>query len=577
MLNGYPLNSLPLNTLPFAGGEPVPDPIEIEPGGSFAWTIQVLLAGVDVTDQLTGSLRIERPEDGDTVASFALWLGNDPVDVASYTGRAVSIDFIVAGDPEVVSRRFTGALVQPDFNVVSRVLSCEATTRLTDTVEAMELAAIDALVGGLWSDDVFEEVAGRSRWDYAQERLSTRAASLNADSYGAPRLTQWSPANVSWTLEPGSTVYESMDVGLATLTESVNVVEVELDYRYSRYRQRNQNYSWVHPGTGGNMSIDGFIAWKSNSTELPDIEMVAAAVDAAGWYLASAIWSRLPGDITTGPGSPWYNKHLDLLLGATFRASVRWTQRAVEGYRLRLEVSDAVAEVGEVIKRDRVVLDTDTEADRLWEETRTVLNDEGVPENQPITQPQRRDQQRLARAMSTALARAQVQLLSAQRGNIVGWQIPLAHAVGIEIGQRVHLRDQGATAIGTVVDLADEMDLGSGAAMLTIGMAVSKGTEGAVSDALSTPPPPPFSDIPGPTVPSVLPTQIGLMSWSPPYDEELPGFSGSYSVGNGDPALRYPRRFAINTPEIPDQWRDEITAVRNATFRVAPPVDVLEI
>src|SRR5690606_37203844 len=112
--------------------------------------------------------------------------------------------------------------------------TCEATTRLTDTIEAMELPAIDVLVGGEWSVDVFEEVAGRSRWDYAQERLSTRAASLNADNQGSPRITDWSPSAVSWVFRPGSTVYESMDVGLATLGETVNVIELELDYRYSR-------------------------------------------------------------------------------------------------------------------------------------------------------------------------------------------------------------------------------------------------------------------------------------------------------------------------------------------------------
>lgn len=582
LLNSAPLNSMPLNALP-QSGQPVPDPdpghdpVDIEPGGSFAWSVQLLLGGVDVTEQLTGTLRIERPEDGDSVASFALWLGDEPVNVASYTGRTVSIDYVVAGEPEVVSRRFTGALVQPEFDVVGRVLTCEATTRLTDTIEAMELTAIDVLVGGQWSVDVFEEVAGRSRWDYAQERLSTRAASLNADNHGSPRITDWSPTALSWVFRPGSTVYESMDVGLATLGETVNVVELELDYRYSRYRQRNQRYSWTHPETGGNRSMDGFIAWKANSTELPDIEMVAGAVDSAGWFLTSATWGRLPGDITTGPGSPWYNKNTDLLLWTDFTASVRWTQRAVEQYRLRLEVPAAVAAVGEVIRRERVVLDTDTESDRLWEQGRTLLDDQDQPEDQPVTRPTRREQSRLALAASVALARAQVQLLAAQRGNIVGWQIPMAHALGVEVGQRVQLEDQGATATGTVVELADEMDLFTGAALLTVAIAVSQGVTGAVSDELTVPPAPSFSDVPGPTVPAALPTQIGLMSWSPPYDDELPGFAGSYSVGNGNPDLRYPRRFAIDTPEIPDQWRDEITAQTRAVYRVAPPVDVLEI
>lgn len=577
MLNSYPLNSLPLNSLPHAGGdEPDIETVTIEPGSSFAWTAQVMLGGVDVTDRLTGALRIECSEDGDSVATFALWLGDAPVDVAGYSGLGLSIDFVVAGDPVITSRRFTGALVQPTFDVVSRVLNCEATTRLADTVEAMPLSAIDTLVGGSWSEDVFEPTAGRSRWDYAQERLSTLPASLNADRLGSPRITQWHADGLHWEFAPGSTLYESVDVSLAALGETTNRIELELDYRYSRYRQRNQTYSWYHPGLGGNTSIDGFINWKGSSSELPDIEMVAGAVDSAGWFLISAIWGRLPGDITEGPGSPWYNKNTDLLLWTEFRAGVRWTQRAVEQYRLQVEIPAAVTAVGPVIKRDRVVLDTDTEADRLWESGRTVLDDEGQPEGQPVTRPVRRDQGRLDRAMICALRRASAQLLDAQRGNTVGWQIPLAHALGIEVGHRARLRDQGVNATGTVIGLVDEIDTTTGSALLSVTVAVSHGVGSAASDALTPPSPPAFVDLPGPTVPSNLPTQLIKNPSSPPYDPDMPGFAGSYSIGTWDPALRYPRRFAIDTPEIPDQWRDEITATRNANYKIAPPADVLE-
>lgn len=578
MLNSYPLNSLPLNSLPPSGGEePDIDTVVISPGASFAWTLQVLLGGVDVTDQLTGTVRIECAEDGDSVATFALWLGDGPVDALSYTGRPVSIDFIVSGDPAISSRRFTGSLVQPTFDVVTRVLTCEATTRLADAVEVMEIPAIDALVGGLWSDDVFEPVDGRSRWDYAQERLSTRPASLSADRDGNPRISHWHQNGVHWEFAPGSTLYESVDVSLATLSEATNVVELELDYRYSRYRQRNQTYSWYHPGLGGNTSIDGFINWKGSSSELPDIEMVVGAVDSAGWFLVSAIWGRLPGDITEGPGSPWYNKNTDLLLWTEFRAGVRWTQRAVEQYRLTLEIPDAVAAVGPVIRRDRVVLDTDTEADRIWEGGQTVLDGEGVPEQQPVTGLPRRDQARLNRAVTCALNRARVQLLAAQRGNTVSWQIPLAHALGVDAGHRVRMLDQGVTATGTVISAVDEVDTATGSALLTLTIAVSRGTAEAISSPLTMPPAPTFTDVPGPTISGTLPTQLSKEWSDPPYDPELPGFAGAHSIGTWNPENRYPRRFAIDTPAIPDQWRDEITATRTATYSVAPPVDVLEV
>jgi len=569
MLNNQPLNSAPLNSVVDDS-----DTIIINPGSGFVWRWGVTLAGLDVSADLTGPVRIDSTEEGDSVASFALWLGPDPVTIGSYTGMAVTLDFLVLSETTQTTRLFTGSLVQPEFDVLTRVLTCTATTRLADTVEAMELDAIDLLVGGQWSVDVFEEAAGRSRWDYAQERLSTRTASLCAARDGQPRIVDWFPAGIAYEFATGSTAYQSLDISLATLGDTTNVIELELDYRYSRYRERGQSYSWLNPLTGGNTSVDGFIAWKADSSELPDIEMVTDAVESAGWFITTADWFRLPGDITTGPGSPWYNRNIDLLLGADFSTAFRWSQRAVEAYRFRLVVEGAVAAVDEVITRDRVVLDTDTAADALWE-TATDGSAAVVGDN-PIDQLPRRDQPRLDLAINTALARASSQLLQAQRGNRVTWQVPLAHALSVDVGQRIKLSDQ-ASVTGAVTSLTAEADQETGSALLTITLAVSRGDAAAVADVLAPPSPPAFVDDPAPSVNGTLPTQLIKNPSSPLYDETLPGFSGAYSIGTWDPTNRYPRRFAVDTPEIPEQWRDEITAERAVVIRVAPPVDVLEI
>ena len=570
MLNSMPLNSGPLNSLPTSGAAPAE---VIAPGAGFVWRWAVTLGGEDVSHLLTGPVQIDSAENGDKVATLALWLGDDPVTIRDYTGLTLLLDFVVLGETEVVSRRFTGFLVQPEFDVLTRVLSCTATTRLSDSIEAMEIEAIDVLVGGSWSADVFEELAGRSRWDYAQERLSTRTASLNVTRQGSPRITPWHPASIAYEFAPGSTVYQSLDVSLATLSDTANVIELEIDYRYSRYRQRSQSYTWRNPLTGGNMSLLGFNAWRADSTELPDIPMVLDAVESAGWFVTSATWYRLPGDLPDLP-QPWFNKNTDLLLGFDIGASLRWSQRAVEAYRLRLEVPAAVERVGEVIRRERIVLDTNTDADPLWESTRFGVATEAGDD--PVDQLPRRSQDRLDAAANTALAIQRAELLAAHRGNRVSWQVPLAHALGVDIGQGVRLLD-GATATGCVVDLSEVADVGSGAALLTITLAVSDGTAGQVSDVLTLPAAPEFVDVFAPGVTPSLPSQIGLRADSPPYDPELPGFAGSYSIGNGDPALRYPRRMQIDTPEIPAQWRDEITAERTAVYAVAPPVDEMEV
>jgi len=572
-MNNSPINSGPLNSM---GGSAIPPAVVITPSTGFVWRWIVTLGGVDVSDQLTGPVRVEGSEDGDMVATLNLWLGDDPVSIRGYTGQTLALDFVVLGDPEVVSRRFTGFLVQPEFDVLTRILSCTGTTRLSDTFEAMEFDAIDLTVGGSWSQDVFEETAGRSRWEYTQERMSTRRAGLNADRAGQPRLTPWYPAGIAFDFAPGSTIYQSLDISLSSLSETTNVLELEIDYRFPRYRQRNQDYSWLHPGTGGNTSLTGFNAWRADSTELPDIQMVTDAVESAGWFITWDSWYRLPGSLPE-LAQPWFNENIDLLLGADFVAAVRWAQPAVERYRVRLVVQEALDAVGEVIVRDRIVLDTDSDTDRLWEQSTETEDDQPVESDDPLDQLPRRDQERLDAAASTGLLRARAQLLQAQRQSTVSWQIPLAHALAVDFGQRLKLSDQGAMVTGTVIALSEEADIDSGAALLTISIAVGQGDAAAVSDALQLPAPPAFVDEVAPVIESTLDTQIGLRISSPPYNDALTGFAGSYSIGNGDPSLRYPRRFAVPTPEIPAQWRDEAVAEQPVIIRVAPPVDVLEV
>jgi len=562
MLNAYPLNSAPLNGL---SGGALPETVVLQPGDSFVWSAVIKVAGVDVTDLCQG-YGVSGNEDGDLAADFVLQLGSAPVDLRAFTGKSVTIDYVVHGDPVIVDRRFTGQLVEPEFDVLTRLLSCNATTRLEDDFEARELAEIDTFVVGWWSADVFEETAGRSRWDYTLERMSTRPASLNVDRQGNPRVTSWYPPGVAFEFAPGAAIYESVDVALAALSDTVNVYELEADYRYSRYRQRNQEYSWTHPQAP-------FELWRQDSTELPDVPMIEDATESAGWFVSLAEYDRLPGDLLDLP-NPWKNKNTDLLLVANWTASKRWAQRGVEQYRIRLEVPEFVAAVGEVIDRARVVLDTESDGDSLWEGSG---GDEAATDEELAELP-KRDPVRLEAALRCAIEIGRVTILQSQRGSLVTWQVPLAHALGVDFGQRLRLLE-GVTVTGTVASLSETASFETGEAVLTIGIAVSQGEASAVSDVLAIPVQPVFEDDAVDPLDGVLPTQLGNRSGVPEYNEELPGFAGNYSIADGDPGglTKYPRRFAVDTPEIIAQWRDEVAAETAVTYRIAPPVDQLEI
>lgn len=555
MLNGYPLGSQPLGSLPAAGTAPDPVPVPAL-AGTVAWRAQVLLGGADVTAAITGRIEIDRPPEGDTTCTFVLHVGDDPVQPALLAGAPVVVNLLLGDD---VHRRFTGALEQPVLDPLARTLACTATTRLSDRVEAMEYADIDLLVGGVWSVDVFEEREGRQRWEYAQERLQTRAASLVSDRWGQPLMAPWH-APAAYTFGAGTTLYESLDIGLPSVSELVTRIELDVDYRYTRARQRLVNFSWTHPDGRGE---SGFQQWRDDATELPDVDMVTQAVEAGGWYLSSAQWFRLP---LTRPAEQWFNEFPDLLLGVDLTAGLRWSQRCVEQYRLTLVPSTSMPEADPpVIARERVVLDTDTESS--WDGSRP-----------PTPAPLQRNSVRLAAAMDCALRRARVQMLASWRSAIVTWQVPLPAALALERGQGVHLQDQGADVIGTVSSLAEVLDLETGEALLTISAAVTiGGIAGDISDPLTPPPVPSFAEELAPTVPATLPTQIGLRLSSPVYDPDQPGFAGNYSFGDAPPDQRFPRRFAVDFPEIPDSHRNEAAGTSARTYRVALPVERLEV
>ncbi|HGM6320300.1 TPA: hypothetical protein ACKP31_006681, partial [Pseudomonas aeruginosa] len=158
----------------------------------------------------------------------------------------------------------------------------------------MEIAAVDALVGGAWSADVFEPVDGRSRWDYAQERLTSVTGSLDCSPYGALRVTSWLSVAPAYEFGQGSTVYGSLAVELADLSSQTNRVEIECDYRFSRLWQLNASYGWQHPGTGNAVGEAGFCNWRGDDTELPDVEMITSATESSGQTLFYATWYPLP-------------------------------------------------------------------------------------------------------------------------------------------------------------------------------------------------------------------------------------------------------------------------------------------
>lgn len=576
LINGSALNSLALNAAGVSpGGEVVPVPAP----QSVLWSCRVMLGAEDVTAQITGSIRVEREEGAAAIAEFSLYLPDAGVDVVGWTGRSVEIFYREADSGGwLEEKRFSGWLEQPSYDPRNRIVACEATDRLQDLIEAMELADIDALVGGAWTSDVFEATEGRSRWDYATERLASVAGSLDRSVDGVLRLTPWAAQAPLKRFAAGTTIDGSLSVDLAKLSDRVNQVEITFSYRFSRLRERHQAYSWQHPDILGWSVDNGFCIWRANSTELPTIDMVEEAINSAGYkLLADPQYLTVPlSGVYCDPPQAWRNDFDNLLLAADVVGGVRWAQAITETYTLTVEAPASVAQAGSVLRRDGESLESELERAKDWESAEfTGPEPDAVQDAIEDYLVDLREDDRLASAVNCLLLGARVTILGAHRGNKVAWQVPTSMALGIDLVHTVLMEDR-IRAQGKVFSLIDEYDLQGQTAISTITLAISRGG-GDVEDALTVPPPP-TSEVSGEAPELIqLPTQLrgrGLMT----YDDTLDGFSGNYDeVDIGTPVDEFPRRHQMTAPEIPAEHRDEFNAAAAATYRVPIPDDLLEL
>lgn len=611
MLNQYPLNSTPINGLAEEGTAP---PVYLTAGYATRWRPVVTVGGVDLTERIAGVVDVDREEGAAGIAQFDLFFepGSEvPIDLAD---QVVTVDYVAEVDGQtVMGRLFTGAVAEPSWSPTNRIMSISCTDRLQQRVEALTLAQVEALTPGFWSADVFEPVAGRSRWDYAQERMSTLTASLDCSAQGELRVTSWYATAPAFVFGDGTAVFQSISVALAQLREATNRAELEVSYRYQRLWQLNENYGWQHVGEHGLTEIQGFCQWRTWSTETPSVEMVESAIEGSGQVLiGTPRYQLLPASSGNpcGDGVPWINTNAaeQLLLAADVTGGRRWAQTVTETYRITLATAAGLVEATRVVSRDSLSFEVEDERVSDWENSLTSVaqSDLTGPPSLPVGVPSGGwawtpnggkvdviDEARRVDGLRVFMRRAVVELISAHRQTTVSWDVPTSLALDVDLVHTLELDDQYTRARGKCRRVQHRLDMDSGEAIATLSIAVMRG--GGDSDALVVPgrpdtSVPPLSSTPGPPNAGSLPTQIGGRLNHPPnasgptdggpvdpYDDDLDGFAGNYSTTDDLTAEQFPRRFTLTAREIPELYRDELTRSTETLLRVGIPNDLLEL
>lgn len=565
LVNGSALNSVTLNGVALGGSGPEPE--YAVAGISYAWAVVLNVAGVDLAGHLVGRLSVDREEGAAGLADFDLFIPEgEAVIPTDWRNKPVTIDFSCTDqNGETKSERlFTGFITGPSWNASQRLLSCECGDQMQQRVEGISIAAIDALVGGAWSPDIYDPVEGRSRWDYCQERMATVAGSLDCGADGTLRVTYWAVTAPQVVFGYGTTLDESVEFEAAQLSSVTNRIEVEFSYRYSRLWQLNQSYTWRIPAIT-------FCEWRVDSHDLPTVGMIEDAATDGGQTLINAGYVYLPPSDPDpcGTGAPWVNTYPDLLLSAGWTGARRWVQTVTETYTMIFATPEGEVEASQIIKRDSGSIQIESDTVEAWTTDAITGGTSGYTDVL--------DEMRRFDGLQVKMKTAQVQIIAAHRDNGMSWQVPTPMALGIDLTSTLQLDDQRTKGLGKCRRIVHELDFDAATAITTLSIAIMRG--GGSSVPLTVPPRLGAAAVdPGEGPTDSLPSQIGGRSDSPPYDEERDGFSGNYDYIDNDVGQEeYPRRITATAPEISEGLRDELVLTSQILYPVGIPNNLLEL
>ena len=589
LLSGFisaPAASLPLRliggTSAAAASLPMrleaPDPTHYRATAA-RWSVSCVLDGVDISDQITGAVSVEHEETASGVCSFAMIPGSGAIDPDSFERKPVEITFNgidSGGSVLYTSRRFTGITATASYDPDTGLLSIDGTTDLQGRMENLPREAVDVIVGGSWSEHIFDAQA--DGWQYAQDRLSTRAAEVHVNNYGHLVSVDWAAkAAADVTLTDAHRFTGALRLSRANRRDLVSRVRVTLDFRFTRLRHREIGVHLI--------DTFGFCHYLNNGWTLPSKDMVRSAADSNEWVRVSEIsYTDLPiaGTYCT-PSRGWIGGADAFCLGAFWRAARRWAQTITERYTLDVVATDLEESIGVQLMTEDYGIEApydgaDFENVKAYDSTPNgaVFSTKTDDWQADADTAEASGRAAMEAAQEVALAKARATLLDRARNNRL--TVPALFDPSITLESTVAVSTAYLTAKGKVARIRETLDTGSGRLDQELEIALSRhgGSGLAVDDPLDA------ADAPEQTQEETsarhyyMQYRIGGTVNCPADNEDWDGY-----MTNVQASLRYPgaavyrERLVVAMPEIEAAARDATRVPAAQSFEVEIPEDTL--
>lgn len=463
-------------------------------GGAAAavWGAIVTVGGVDVSDSVIGEIVIEAEEGAARVADFTLYQ-TGAVTIQNWTGKPVAIYIadMSSGSPTNVMPLFSGIVDLPRIDTSTSSIALSCTDNRQGILSGLSRSQIDTLVGGYWSSAVFDKAA--SSWVYANDRLSTVAASFDLSPTGELRLTPWAAKEVAdLSFNNDSVLDGGVLPDIADRGSLVNRIDIDFGYRFPRLKAEGYALSFDFIDAASST----FSAWVSAGNKFLVRDAVISAIESAGGTVFSIDWMALPttaqplygtggaiGDIV-GLWIPNPATDPSLCLGFDAVVSFDFTQQAEEQHRIAVVNQKSIDAVG--LMRDEMSgalegVYTDTVA----VEQNLFLYKTGVTSIPPLnlaspvagttvaaTPTLATDSDRAAAdaAMKALIAVAMTKVVESHRNNTVPFNVPLNPV--IDTDKTIAIAAQGIEAKGKVRKLKHRLNPDSGEAISEVQLAI---------------------------------------------------------------------------------------------------------
>ncbi len=531
---------------------------------SLQWKIRLIIDGIDVSSNLTDSLRVEAEEGAAKIAEFTLVPFSGQISVTKWLGKQVLIYFQAFKAEQKYPSEwiiFQGVIDEPVYDPTSRLTKFICTDQLQEKVSSLSTDDISELLNGYWSPLVSDTTD--DNWQYAQDLLSSVPSSLELDRYHELKVTPWRAKQVpDLVFNEDNIFYQSIEVQLANRREIHNIMNLSAQYRFPRLKQREIIYEYQYPYS--------FCGQSHRNSTLPNVDMISQAVEGTGWHLQDDIhyvhqrgsgWVSCGGVVFGYLISEELRKHL--VRDAYFRLSKRYVQSITEQLELIVESKNSIKQFGEIPMRDSLTYSSQVNIDKFTQTERYEPPLDGSTLDEAgdyVFDADARNELNLA--IITKLNQAKTSIQKSHRNNLVSFKASMSPF--IERDHTIRLDTANVTAQGKVRHIIHECDFNLGKCETSVTFSISRtdNDEPRVAQALVAP-----DKISNPVngdliIRTILPSHLGGKLNSPLYDENWDGYIGNEHPEVG--AQPYQERFIVPTPAIE---KEQIPGIYHASTR----------